>query len=269
LASGQLELKTFQWAAQPFNAAHYLRDATTGHRHLRVMTDARVIELRERGERRFDRVRDCRDVGRFTDACRRGCLRGRGGRHRDTATIARLECGSSAGHRQRLRSGGALSRDASQGQHGDARARAIPVQPHALFSDDVASGRVVRCGLGFTAGAQHAHRLLNHYVQVLPFFEHRANRLFETFRGTRRFDSPLIQRPPLIDGYAHGAAHIARDMFRRVRGTPRHTRKFVLRAFLDQYPNPANRVTLSDATDGQGMRLANLAWSFSPPIARR
>ncbi|HEU4364594.1 MAG TPA: GMC oxidoreductase, partial [Candidatus Krumholzibacteria bacterium] len=40
-------------------------------------------------------------------------------------------------------------------------------------------------------------------------------------------------------------------------------RKFVLRAFLDQYPDPENRVTLSEKKDEHGMQLADVRWTFS------
>ncbi|HEX6791787.1 MAG TPA: GMC oxidoreductase [Candidatus Krumholzibacteria bacterium] len=263
-ASGELELKSFQWARRPFNAARYLDAAAREHRTLRVLTDAPVVELRER------------ENARSVEAAI--VVRPDGTPLRVEADFFVIAAGGIETPRLLLNS--TAVRPGGIGNDRDTVGRYLSTHPkanmatlvlsralstrHPLFTDHAMPGGVMRCGLGFTAQAQRAHRLLNHYVQVLPFAEYRANRLFESVRGSERFNSPLIDRSPLIAGYLTGAGKIAFEMIGRAGRLQPRTGKFVLRAFLDQHPDPRHRIALSEKRDARGMRLANVAWRFSP-----
>ena len=264
LAGPRLDLKFFQWASSPFHAGRHLTHAALGSHHLRVVTNAPVVELLER--------EDARSVEAALVA------RPGGGRLRVGAEVFVIAAGGIQTPRLLLSSTsvrahgigndhGVVGRFLST--HPKANmATVVTTRPvgtrHPLFTDHATGDGILRCGVGFSHDAQRAFRLLNHYVQVLPFWEHRANRLFEAVRGSRAFNSPLIDRSPLISGFLPGAGKIAFEMMGRLGGVQRRARGFVLRAFLDQYPNPENRVTLSEKKDEDGMPLANLAWHFSP-----
>lgn len=262
-AADALELKSFQWARRPFNAARYLNTAAGQYRTLRVLTGSPVVELRERG-----------NAGSIEAAI---VARPHGGRERVEAGQFVIAAGGIETPRLLLNSTGV--RPAGIGNDRGVVGRYLSTHPkanmatlvlarslatrHPLFTDHAMHGGVMRCGLGFTAAAQRERRLLNHYVQVLPFAEHRANRLFEAVRGSERFNSPLIDRSPLIAGYLTGAGRIAFEMIGRAGRLQPRTRKFVLRAFLDQHADPDNRVTLSQKRDSRGARLADVTWRFS------
>lgn len=262
-ASDRLDLKPFQWARTPFNASDYLAGAARRYPNLRVMTNAPVIELRERDHARSVEAA----VVALPD----------GGTMRVEADCFVIAAGGIETPRLLL-SSTAVRPHGIGNDHGVV-GRYLATHPkanmatlilkrplsthHPLFTDHRLANGVMRCGLGFTAAGQREFRLLNHYVQVLPFAEYRANRLFEAIRGSDRFHSPLIDRSPLIAGHVTGAGKIAFEMIGRAGRLQRRTGKFVLRAFLDQYPNPENRVTLSQKKDACGMPLADVKWTFS------
>ncbi|HEX5130855.1 MAG TPA: GMC family oxidoreductase [Candidatus Krumholzibacteria bacterium] len=258
-----VELKAFEWAQRPFNAGAYLLTAAAGSERLRVVLNAPVVQLVERGNARSVEAALVALAG--------------GGSARVEADAFVVAAGGIQTPRLLLNS--TAVRAAGIGGEYGVTGRYLSTHPkanmatvvvdapastrHPLFSDRPMANGVMRYGVGFDAATQREHRLLNHYVQFLPFAEYRANRLFERFRGSDAFNSPLIDRSPLISGTLTGAGKIAFEMMGRLGGVQRRARKFVLRAFLDQYPNPDNRITLSGRKDAHGMPLANLDWSFS------
>ena len=263
LSADRIELKSFQWAGKPFHAGDYLKAAARKTETLRVLMNAPVIRLAER------------DNAGSVEAAEIALPNG------ETARVQAKHFVIAAGGIQtpRLLLNSTSVRPAGIGGDHGVVGRYLSTHPkanmasvvlrkpvstgHPLFSDQPLSGGMVRYGVGFTAASQTERRLLNHYVQFLPFAEYRANRLFDAFRGSAAFNSPLIDRSPLISGMLPGAGKIAFEMMGRLGGIQRRARKFVLRAFLDQYPNPENRVTLSEKKDKNGMPLANATWTFS------
>jgi choline dehydrogenase-like flavoprotein len=132
-----------------------------------------------------------------------------------------------------------------------------------LFSDKSLNGGLIRYGVGVSESAQREHRLLNHYVQLLPFLEYQANNLFERIKGASPLDSPLIDRTPLIRGIVPGIGLIAFEAIGRLGRFQRRARKFILRGFLDQYPNAENRVRLSGNKDVYGAHKADIKWTWT------
>lgn len=263
-ANGQgLEVKSFQWAREPFDAGRYLRAAAGDHEHLRVCLNAAVVRLEETG--------DTRAVETAVVALPGG---GEGKLRAEAFVVA---AGGIQTPRLLLNSTG-VRRDGIGGDRGNV-GRYFSTHPkanmatlvlersistrHPLFTDLPVGGGVIRHGLGFGGDIQRRRRLLNHYVQVLPFLEGRANKLFEAVKGSDAFNSPLIDRAPLISGYLAGLGKVVFDRIGRLGGLQRRARKFILRAFLDQYPDAENRVTLSPRKDARGMPLASVRWRFS------
>ncbi|HXV14423.1 MAG TPA: FAD-dependent oxidoreductase [Candidatus Krumholzibacteria bacterium] len=262
LATG-MEAKVFQWAKHAFSAREYLTNAARANDRLRVVLDAPVRRLIEGAN------------ARVVEAAEVGLAGGR------TATVrARVFVVAAGG----IESARLLLNSTSVRPHGigndrDVVGRYFSTHPkanmasllgservstrHPLFSDWPVADGIVRHGLGFDAATQREHRLLNHYVQLLPLFEHTANRLFESIKGSRTIQSPLVDRAPLIRGVLPGLGLLVFDAMGRLGGVQRRAKTFVLRGFLDQYPNPDNRVTLSDQMDATGMPKADIAWTYS------
>lgn len=262
-ASSTVAIKVFQWARAPFHAGEYLTAAANRMRNLTVVLNAPVTELVETPDAR---AIDAAAV--HTPAA---------GSVRIRARAFVVAAGGMETPRLLLNSRGVRP----HGVGNDTRVvgRYLSTHPKAnmaslilnrristrdpLFSDRSADGGVIRHGIGLSERAQEEHRLLNHYVQLLPLFEHEANRLFEKIKGSRTVKSPLIDRAPLIAGVLPGIGLVAFDAIGRLGGVQRRARKFVLRAFLDQYPDPDNRVALSGARDANGVPRVDVTWRFS------
>jgi len=121
----------------------------------------------------------------------------------------------------------------------------------------------VRSGVGLSGAQQRKLRTLNHYLQVSPLLEYRANKMFEAIKGAPTLNSPLIKNSAAIQGVLPGLGHFAHEAISRLSGAQRTAKKFVLRGFLDQFPVRDNHVYLSRHVDRFGMPKANVRWSFS------
>ncbi|HEU4366262.1 MAG TPA: GMC family oxidoreductase N-terminal domain-containing protein, partial [Candidatus Krumholzibacteria bacterium] len=201
VSTDRIELKPFAWASKPFHAGQYLRDAVASTDRLRVLLNAPVVRLVER--------ENARSVEAAVIALPGGVA----------ARVQAQHFVIAAGGIQtpRLLLNSTDVRSAGIGNDHGAVGRYLSTHPkanvatlvlkkpvatrHPLFSDQPVAGGVIRCGVGFSAASQREFRLLNHYVQILPFAEYRANRLFEAFRGSEAFNSPLIDRSRLISGF--------------------------------------------------------------------
>ena len=140
--------------------------------------------------------------------------------------------------------------------------RSVPTR-HPLFADRPAGEGRTRLGLGFDAATQRCHGLLNHYVQLSPLAEYRASRLFEATRHTRALQAPMIDRSAIATGSLRALGLMAFAAVGRMGGLQRRARTFVLRAFLDQFPDADNRVRLARDQDSNGQHKLDLFWRYS------
>ncbi len=263
LASPAVECRVFQWAREPFNAGAHLATAARVTGHLTVVLNARVTELMENDN---------------ATSVHSALVAGAGGRNARVRARAFIVAAGGIETPRLLLNSRSVRRCGIGNDH-DVVGRYLSTHPKAnmgsliltdristldpLFCDRPLAGGVQRLGLGLAASVQRERRLLNHYVQLLPLLEHRANRLFERIKGGRTIKSPLIDRAPLIRGVLPGVGLLAFEAIGRLGGVQRRAGKFILRAFLDQYPNPDNRVALSDARGADGMPKADIRWRFT------
>ncbi|MEQ9639382.1 MAG: FAD-dependent oxidoreductase [Alphaproteobacteria bacterium] len=264
LCDGPLETKSFLWSAPPFKIADYLRaqaDSFTGG--LTLVQNARVRSLHELPS------------GRAVDAVE--ALTPSGQTVRIGAHVVVLAAGGLETPRILLNS--TAVRPSGIGNDHDAVGRYFSTHPKAdmamlvlnrrvpvtsaMFTDvDVGGGRL-RYGLGLGAAAQREHRCLNHYVQLSPFLEYRANRLFERIKNEKALSSSLIDSSAVVRGMLPGLGLMAFEAIGRVARLQRRARMFVLRGFLDQYPDRGNRVRLSGQQDRFGRRMIDVHWRFT------
>lgn len=258
-----LDLKKFYWASQPFSVASYLEKAVSSSPHLRVLLDAPVAELVEAD-----------GGGRIAAALLR---RPDGRMVRVEAGLFILAAGGIETPRLLLSSRGASPQGIGNGH--DLVGRYLSTHPkadiatltlsrrvatdHPLFTDRPQGEGRARLGLGFGAAVQRRLGLLNHYVQLSPFLEYRASRAFERVRMSGAVQSPLIDRSRLARGLLPSLGLFAFETIGRIAGLQSRARVFILRAFLDQYPNPENRVRLSGERNALGLPTADLSWSFT------
>ena len=137
----------------------------------------------------------------------------------------------------------------------------VPVGVPLLSDSMVQNGRL-RYGIGLSAAAQCQHRCLNHYVQLSPLLEYRATRLFEKLKRDEALMPKLIDRSAFVCGVLPGVGLLAFEAISRVAGLQRRAKVFVLRGFLDQYPNRNNRVELCSERDASGRRKIAIHWRY-------
>lgn len=263
IASETIDVKTFQWASRPFNAGDYLKSAAAKSDTLRVVLNAPLVRFVER------------DGGGSVEAAEIALQDGRRARVRAQRYV--LAAGGIETPRLLLNSSSV--RQGGIGNDHDVVGRYLSTHPkanvaslildkpvstrHPLFTDRSLDGGLLRLGVGLCDAAQRRHGLLNHYVQLLPFLEYQANSLFERIKGSKALDAPLIDRTPLIRGIVPGIGLLAFEAIGRLGRFQRKARKFILRAFLDQFPNPENRVRLSQVRDAHGMPKADVKWTWT------
>lgn len=264
LGDDGIDLKQFFWVPRPFNIAHYLREALPARGgRLRVLTDSPVVELTE-----------VAGGGRIAAAL----VRGAGGKPvRVEARVFVLAAGGFETARILLSSRGESGAGVGNGH--DLVGRYLSTHPkadiatltlskrtatgHPLFMDSPTGGGRSRLGVGFGPSAQRRLALLNHYVQLSPFLEYRASRAFDRVRTSAAIKSPFIDRSSLAKGILPTLGVFAFDMIGRLAGLQGRARIFILRAFLDQYPSPENRIRLSGEINALGLPTADVTWSFS------
>jgi choline dehydrogenase-like flavoprotein len=260
LKDDEIELKPFVWLDPPFRMEHYLRDAAAGSGgNLAVLTSARVRSLHERvGAPEIDYANVAAPDGRAI---------------RVYARLFVLAAGGIGTPRILLNSTGRSPN--GLGNDNDLVGRFLSTHPKAdlgsiivessvataspLFAKQPTGSCLLRLGLGLSAAAQEACRGLNHCVQITP--------------PPKRDDSE--QAPTIVDedsltdrGHGHGTARRGwHERISRAVGTTSTAREakrtFVLRAFLDQLPNPDCRLLPAPEVDRYGDRKVRLSWHFS------
>jgi choline dehydrogenase-like flavoprotein len=246
--NGIVDIKRFRWASTPFKAGRYLREAVRQYDNLTILLHAPVGRIRG----------DCVEI--MTPA---------GRTRRARANVIVLAAGGIETPRVLLNSG--IGND-NTGRYFSTHPKADMAvlvlssrRPTSspLFTDTPVAGGRVRHGIGFTADAQERFGLLNHYVQATPLPESSCSRVFATLRGSSPLDSAFVDKSRVLRGLLPGLGMMAAEALERLARRPPTARTFVLRVFLDQYPDPANRVTLDQKRDGHGLPLAGVTWRHS------
>lgn len=262
-AETSLDVKRFFWTEQPFNTGDFLKSAAQEYNgRLRIVTNARVRRLAEKPEASI--------------VCHAE-VAGPGGRSiKIKARHFILAAGGIETPRILLNSTG--TRATGIGNEHDVVGRYLATHPKsdigvlilhkriatasALFSDVPVQHGKMRYGLGLSARAQTRIGTLNHYVQLSPILEYHANKLFELVKSSSVLKSPFVDRSRIVCGVLPGLGYMAFEAIGRIAGMQRMARTFMLRGFLDQYPDPENRITRSQSVDRFGDNKVDLRWRF-------
>lgn len=264
LTEGSLEVKRFLWTKEPFNVGSYLRRiSSTCHARLTMVVNARVAALYERS------------LGCAVEAALVVTPNGR----RVDVRAEYFVVAAGGLETPRLLLNSTSVRPSGIGNEHDVVGRYFSTHPKAnmavlrlkrptplnsaLFGDHVIGESRVRYGLGFNTEAQTKQKALNHYVQLSPVFEYRANRLFEMLKGQSALASSFIDRSSIVRGLLPGFGLMAYEALNRLAGLQRSGKMFVMRAFLDQYPDRDHRVARSAQVDRFGCHKVDLIWGFA------
>ena len=259
-----LDVKRFFWADPPFNTGTYLKSAIDRYDgRLRLLIGARVRRLQHGSDsQQISHAEVAAPDGRRLTVAARYFVLAAGG-----IETPRILLNSTSAHPEGI------------GNRNDVVGRYFATHPKAdmgvlmlnrrvstaspLFSDYTVDGGRVRHGLGFSATKQTEHRGLNHYVQLSPVLEYRANRLFEAVKGSTALNSSFIDRNRIVRGALPGLGLVAYEALGRVAGLQRRARMFMMRAFLDQYPDRENRISLSTDLDQFGDAKVDVKWKLT------
>ena len=262
-SEGLLAPKPFVWSDPPFNIANYIAEefpACAGR--LRILVDAPVDQL------------ESDSSGHVKAALLKGpgkiC-------HRVEADQFVIAAGGLETPRLLLNS--TDTHPAGLGNAHDLVGRYLSTHPKAnvavlrlcrpssprnpLFSDHHVGDSLTRIGVALSRKFQTQRNLLNHYVQFSPFSELQASRAFEMVKKREAFSSNFIDRSQISQRFLSGLGLWAFNRIGRVARLQPLARTLMVRAFLDQYPDFDNRVSLSQATDARGMRKLDIFWRFS------
>jgi choline dehydrogenase-like flavoprotein len=259
-----LDLKRFFWVQPPFNTGDYIETARqTLKGRLRVLTNAHVRFLEQDS-----------DTGNINNAV---IAAPDGREYKVTAKSFVLAAGGIETPRILLNSTTKCTEGI--GNQNDNVGRYFCSHPkadlgvlvlnnriatsHPLFKDYSVNNLSVRYGIGLSASFQTESRGLNHYVQLSPMLEYRLSKVFEGVKDSKALKSPFIDRNRFVRGLLPGLGLLAYEAIGRLAGLQRKARLFMLRGFLDQYPDRENRISLSSQCDKYGDRKVNLSWKFS------
>lgn len=134
---------------------------------------------------------------------------------------------------------------------------------HPLFTDTPNGGGRLRLALGFCAEAQRRASLLNHCIQLSPLLEYRVSRIFEAIRQSNAIKSPFIEKSRIARGLLPSLGLFAFEAIGRLARIQSRAKVFVIRGYLDQYPNPENRVQLSGVESDMGLPTSDISWTFT------
>lgn len=258
---GGLEIKTFAWVRPPFRIADYLADVLPRLPNLRILTNAAVTSLRPAEDGRSLRsIVAVSPEGQTVEIFARQFVLASGGLSIPRLLLsARDGAGIGNDHDQ---VGRYLSTHPKADMASLVLNRSVSVR-HPLFMDSKnAAGTVLRGGIGFSEAVQREKKLLNHYVQLAPMLEYKASKLFDAVKSSGAASNSLINKSEYSRGFVAGLGLWAFDYIGKIAGLQNKARIFILRAFLDQYPDADNRIRLSAETDRFGVPKADILWRF-------
>lgn len=266
LQGGAVDPKLFQWARTPFHAGDYLQSYLREKGEsssLRVLYHAPVVRLHEKeGGGGIEKIEIAGAAGRRAFIKARQFVLAAGGIETPRLLLDSSSAdGPGIGNKHDV-----VGRYFSTHPKADMGMLVLDKRlktDHPLFVDSALDGGRMRYGLGFDERQQEEGKLLNHYVQLSPFLEYKASRLFETIKGASVMNSGLIDRTPVMRSFLPALGLMVFEAISRLSGLQRRSKVFTLRAFLDQYPDPENRVMLSDDKDALGRRKVNMRWHFT------
>lgn len=258
-----LEAKCFQWAKEPFIVSDYLRTIEKDCPTLRILLNATVSRLQEKSDgSSIESVQITKPDG-------------------TTVTVKAQQFVVAAGgiETPRLLLNSNEVRPAGIGNDYDTVGRYFSIHPkadmaalilnesvptsHAFFMDRPLGVGSFRYGLGFSKKEQERLELLNHYVQLSPLLEYQANQAFEVMKKTKILNNALIDRSKLVQGFLPGLGKIVYEAMGRIAKFQPRSKKFILRGFLDQYPERENRIMLSSDKKEDGTQQVDIQWRFS------
>ena len=258
-----LQPRNFQWAQNSFSVSNYLTKKCKKLRNLRIFLNARVSNLEESENTKEIKAAVVRKPdGKVIRILARQFILAAGGIETPRIMLSSQDVRKTGIGNDRDVVGRYFSTHPKADMAALILKNSVKLN-HAFFVDKPLKSGRCRLGLGFSKEAQKNYHLLNHYVQLSPILEYQATRIFDGLKNSNLTSSYLINKNELLTGYLPSLGKFAYGILGRIAKLQPRTRKFILRTFLDQYPNPDNRVQLSEDFTIYGTRKASISWKYS------
>ena len=258
-----IEEKNFFWNRPPFNLLDYLVDASEHYTNLRICINAPVTKLKE---------------GSSSPGVKEAVISRSQGK--DISVKSEIYVVAAGGiETPRLLLNSNNIKTSGIGNEHDQVGRYLSTHPkgylammsldkpiptdHELFKEIENDSGIYQNGLGFTKKQQQDFQLLNHYVDLLPIYKYRSNKLFDLLFRKTYFISPFIDKEKWEDGFLSGVYNLFLESGRRLLKRPAYADLFMLSGYLAQYPDRDNRVCLSNEEDRYGSKKAQVIWRFT------
>lgn len=258
-----LETKCFQWAKTPFNSSVYLKSVAKDHCSLRIILNASVSRLQENADTSSVISAELTKVdGDKVTVKARYFIVAAGGIETPRLLLNSNQISPAGIGNEYDNVGRYFSTHPKADMAAIVLKKSISTS-NALFKDSPLKTGSFRHGISFSKEVQEKHELLNHYVQLSPLLEYQASQAFEVLKKTKVLQNGLIDRSRLMKSFLPGLGKIAYAGIGRLARFQPRTKTFILRGFLDQYPNKENRISLSSDRKEDGTKKINLSWRFS------
>ncbi|MAQ85207.1 MAG: hypothetical protein CMH12_18435 [Maritimibacter sp.] len=256
-----LAYKPFVWSEPPFRIGTLLKEVAETYANLHVCTDAPVTRIHADEAGKVTKLDIAHPAGHTLTVNARIFILASGGLEVPRLMLSSRNGATGIGGRL-------LGRYFSTHPKADIAtltlARAVSTHD-ALFSDTRVQGQLMRIGMALSAQDQESIKGLNHYVQLSPFLEYRASKLFEAARQKGVSRNSLATGNPTARRILESIGLKAFNTLGRLGKLEPRARSFVLRGFFDQFPDPDNRITICAERDRLGMPKIHITWHFREP----
>lgn len=257
----KLEGKLFQWAKKNFNVSTYLLDIITNYPNLSVILNAHVSRLEEKSNgSEVNSVLVLKPDGNTLKIKARYVVLAAGGIETPNILLNSNNVKSNGIGNEHDVVGRYLSTHPKADMAAVILNRSLNTNNAFFMRKPLESGSY-RVGIGFSKATQKRFKLLNHYMQFSPLMEYRANKAFEFLFNRKVINNEILDRKKLILGFMSGLGKMGNEIIGRVIHHKISTNKFILRGFLDQYPNKENRVMVS--FEKNKTNKVNIKWRYT------
>lgn len=127
-----------------------------------------------------------------------------------------------------------------------------------LFNKESENSKI-RYGIGLNLNTNH----LNHYLQLTPYLKNNVLNPLSWFYNKENFDNQFFKDKVSFNSNVNDLKILLRNKLFSSNPFQIKSRRFILRAYLDQYPEQNNKVFLSNNKDIYGLQKVSINWQFN------
>ena len=117
----------------------------------------------------------------------------------------------------------------------------------------------LRYGIGFKS----TNNLLNHYLQFTPYYNHDFLNPLNLLINKKNINEHLPEYQFTLKNNIKNLKLLLRNKLFTSGSIEKESREFIIRAYLDQYPEINNKIYLSNKKDMHGIQKVSIDWNYS------